>query len=125
MLLKFGSLMRAASLCLLFVCTILASPSSPNPTRLTRNVLYDDDVNSDHGVVNKRFVWDMSYDEEERENCSDIQSPSPEYNGSSCELVLAECNGKYELFNYLSLVVCGLGKPLQVSDTYTMHESSV
>lgn len=123
MLLKLVSWLWAACLCLLFVCTA-ASPSSLNPRKL---MLHNGDVNSAHSsVTNERFVREVSYDVgEERDNCSDIHNPPPQYNNSICELVRAECDGKYELFNYLNLVMCGLGESLQVSDTYNAESCKI
>ncbi len=115
MFLKSCCLLWVASLCLLFACTVRASPSSPNPKRFTRNFLYTDDISVQGSVINERFVRDVTYDMGERENCSNILNPPPQYNGSVCELVLAECDGKYELLNYLNFVTCGLGESLQVS----------
>ena len=50
----------------------------------------------------------------DRLNCTDIHHPPNKYNGSSCELVISECDGKYELINYLQFVVCDLSEQLQV-----------
>ena len=49
------------------------------------------------------------------ENCSDIHDPPPQYNNSICDLVLEECDDKYELFNYLEFVMCILGEQTEVS----------
>ena len=51
---------------------------------------------------------------DERDNCSDINNPPPQYNGSVCEMVLEECEDKYELLNYLRFVTCDLGESLLV-----------
>lgn len=57
-------------------------------------------------------------DIELRENCSDIHHPPQNY--SSCEYVLKECDSKYELFNYLELVMCKLDKA-KVSECTNMQ----
>ncbi len=115
-------------LCLLLGYTSLGS-SSPqsarfNPKSLVKRLvskfpfIYDED-NSDHGATNERFIRDIhvtsNLEQEERGNCSDIHNPPPKYNGSMCELIREECDDKYELFNYLDFVLCGLGESLQVS----------
>ncbi len=42
-------------------------------------------------------------------NCSNIRDvPNALYN-NSCQVVQAECEGTYELFNYLQFVTCDLG----------------
>ena len=55
----------------------------------------------------ERTLYDFI--DELRENCTDIHHPPDNYN-SSCEYIQAECENKYELFNYLDLVMCKLSK---------------
>ena len=80
--------------------SVIMSKKDPSTSNLFRYVRQTDDLEPGFEL---------------RENCSDIHEPSPEYNNSMCELVLEECDGKYELFNYLEFVVCILGEQVEVS----------
>ena len=64
----------------------------------------------------QRWRRDLEYSEEDGDgdaddtNCSRIEDPPPQGYNDTCEFVKEECESLFELFNYLRLVICSIGK---------------
>ena len=78
-----------------------------------------DDAGNDENYMYQRWKRDVEvpyYDDDDNPdskegNCTTIDSsPRRDLYNDSCEFVKEECSDKFELFNYLRLSVCSLGK---------------